>query len=69
MEIASLWIPTEIPQDKEIDEVIPPGDILHIQIVVVNLLDYALAVDNTMLVSLGDLGVAQKKGTEKYLRR
>ena len=44
-----------------------PDDILHVQCVVGTLLYYALAVDSTMLVALGDLAATQTKGTQHTL--
>jgi hypothetical protein len=44
-----------------------PSDIRHIQKVVGTLLYYALAVDNTMLVALGDLASAQANGTQQTM--
>ena len=45
--------------------VLPPSDITHIQTVFGTLLYYAIAVDNTMLVALGNLEFLQTKGTKK----
>ena len=44
-----------------------PTDVLHIQQVVGSLLYYALAVDCTLLVALGDLGSVQTQATEETL--
>ena len=47
--------------------VLPPSDITHIQTVVGTLLYYAIAVDNTITVALGNLVSLQTKGTQKTL--
>ena len=43
------------------EEILAPSDSKHVQLVVGTLLYYDIAVDNTMLVVLGDLEPAQKK--------
>ena len=45
------------------EEILDTYDIKHVQLVVGTLLYYAIVVDNTMLVSLGDLVSAQTKST------
>ena len=47
--------------------VLPPLDITHIKTVVGKILHHAIAVDNTMLVTLGNLDSLQTKGTQKTL--
>ena len=47
--------------------VLPPSDITHIQTVVGTLIYYAIDVDNTMLVTLGDMASFQTKGIQKLL--
>ena len=44
---------------------LPASDIKHVQTVVGTLIYYALAVDNAMLVALGDLASEQTEGTQK----
>ena len=46
---------------------LPPEGILHVQQVVGSLLYYALAVDCTLLVALGDLAAVQTQSTEETL--
>ena len=46
---------------------LPASNIKHVHTVVGILLDYALAVDNTMLVALGNFPSEQTKGTQKTL--
>ena len=46
---------------------LPPKGVLHIQQVVGSLLYYALAVDCTLLVALGDLASVQTQATEETL--
>ena len=48
---------------------LPPAGVLHIQQVVGSLLYYALAVDCTLLVALGDLAAVQTQATEKTLEK
>ena len=43
------------------EEILKPSDIKPVQLVVVTLFYYALAVDNTMIVVLGDLVSTQTK--------
>jgi hypothetical protein len=52
---------------KDASPTLPPSDIKHMQQVVGTLLYYALAIDNTMLVALGNLASAQINGTQKTL--
>lgn len=53
--------------DADASPALSPSDTTHVQQVVGTLLYYALAVDNTMLVALGDLASAQTKGTTATL--
>ena len=46
---------------------LPASNIKHVQTVVVTLIYYALAVDNTMLVALCDLASEQTQGTQRTL--
>ena len=46
---------------------LPPSGVMHVQQVVGSLLYYALAVDCTLLVALGDLSAVQTKSTEDTL--
>ena len=45
-------------------ELLPPSGILCIQQIIGSLLYYALAVDCTLLVALGDLASAQTKASD-----
>ena len=52
---------------KDDSPVLPLLDITYIQTVVGTLFYYFIAVDNTILVALGDLASLQTKGTQKTL--
>jgi hypothetical protein len=58
---------TQFAAAEDASPTLPPSDIKHMQQVIGTLLYYALAIDNTMLVALGDLASAQTKGTQKTL--
>ena len=52
-----------VKQEDKSDK-LPPSGILRVQQIIYSLLYYALAVDCTMLVALGDLASAQSTSSE-----
>ena len=54
-------------QEPNVEPTLPPHEIKRVQKIVGKLLYYGLAVDNTILVILGDLSMEQTKSTQKTL--
>ena len=57
----------QLSDAKDDIPVLPPSDITHIQTVVGTIIYYAIDVDNTIMVALGNLSSLQTKGTQKLL--
>ena len=53
----------QLADDEDDSPTLPPSDITNIQPVFGTILYYVIAVDNTMLVALGDMSSLQTKGT------
>jgi hypothetical protein len=69
------WIPPSYGKNEQLVEqeeespVLPPSQKLLVQQVVGSLLYYALAVDCTLLVALGDLAATQNNATKKTMEK